>query len=90
LLVRRAWLAEKFIDWSDPRAGTGPSTLTNKTILTAVSLYAYTRTILSSVWIYAPASNGFLTSYDVNPKPAQPMGMSMFRCVPARPYCRSD
>ncbi|USW48954.1 Putative epoxide hydrolase, alpha/Beta hydrolase [Septoria linicola] len=37
-----AWIAEKFLDWSDPRAGTGPSLITHHELLRHVSLYFLT------------------------------------------------
>ncbi|KAK7000736.1 epoxide hydrolase domain protein [Favolaschia claudopus] len=58
-----AWIGTKFKDWSDPRAGTSPSELTNTAILTSVSLYFLTDSFLSSVWIYAQNPNGFATVY---------------------------
>jgi hypothetical protein len=48
---------------SDPRAGTLPSVLDNTALLTSVSLYALTHTVLSSGWIYAQNPNGFRTEY---------------------------
>ncbi|GAW20558.1 hypothetical protein ANO14919_100660 [Xylariales sp. No.14919] len=54
-----AWIGEKFISWSDPRQGTGPSLLTHNEILREVSLYYLTRSFVSSVYIYYQNSNGF-------------------------------
>ncbi|KAJ7453138.1 Alpha/Beta hydrolase protein [Mycena latifolia] len=70
-----AWIGAKFKlcaylvcpqyqhSWSDPRAGTPPSVLNNRAILTSVSLYYLTNSFLSSVWIYAQNPNGFRTAY---------------------------
>jgi pimeloyl-ACP methyl ester carboxylesterase len=46
-----AWIAEKFMEWSDPR-----STVSADTILTNVSVYWFTNTIASSVRIYLESS----------------------------------
>ncbi|KAL6857303.1 Alpha/Beta hydrolase protein [Trichoderma novae-zelandiae] len=58
-----AWIGEKFLNWSDPRAGTGPSVLTHKEILTAVSLYYLTKSFNSAGFIYYQNQNGFATAY---------------------------
>ncbi|UKZ69561.1 uncharacterized protein TrAtP1_010567 [Trichoderma atroviride] len=58
-----AWIGEKYISWSDPKAGTSPSVLDHKQILLSVSLYYLTRSFLSSVYIYFQNPNGFKTSY---------------------------
>ncbi|KAL7947565.1 Alpha/Beta hydrolase protein [Trichoderma barbatum] len=58
-----AWLAEKFIDWSDPRAGTGPSVLDDHEILRSVSLYYLTGSATSSMFIYAQNPNTFGREY---------------------------
>ncbi|KAF2963858.1 hypothetical protein GQX73_g9696 [Xylaria multiplex] len=55
-----AWIGEKFIIWSDPRQGTGPSVLTHKEILREVSVYYLARSFVSSVYIYAQNPNGFV------------------------------
>ncbi|KAJ2976284.1 hypothetical protein NUW58_g8126 [Xylaria curta] len=55
-----AWIGEKFISWSDPRQGTGPSLLTRHEILREVSLYYLTRSFVSSVYIYAQNPSGFI------------------------------
>ncbi|KAK7005958.1 epoxide hydrolase domain protein, partial [Favolaschia claudopus] len=47
------WMGSKFKAWSDPRAGTPPSQLTDTAILTSISLYYLTGSFWSSVWIYA-------------------------------------
>ncbi|OIW28330.1 alpha/beta-hydrolase [Coniochaeta ligniaria NRRL 30616] len=58
-----AWMGEKFISWSDPRAGTPPSLLNSNEILRSVSLYYLTRSFLSSVYIYFQNPHGFKSSY---------------------------
>ncbi|KAL7917530.1 Alpha/Beta hydrolase protein [Trichoderma austrokoningii] len=58
-----AWIGEKFISWSDPKAGTSPSILNHNEILLSVSLYYLTRSFFSSVYIYYQNPNGFKTSY---------------------------
>ncbi|KAK4178933.1 putative epoxide hydrolase [Triangularia setosa] len=54
-----AWIGDKYIDWSDPRAGTHPSVLTKNEILRCVSLYYLTGTFLSSIYIYAQDPGAF-------------------------------
>ncbi|KAJ4864059.1 alpha/beta hydrolase fold domain-containing protein [Trichoderma breve] len=46
------WIGEKYIEWSDPKAGTSPSVLTHNEILRIISLYYLTKSILSSGYIY--------------------------------------
>ncbi|RFU80052.1 alpha beta-hydrolase [Trichoderma arundinaceum] len=58
-----AWIGEKFLNWSDPRAGTGPSVLTHNEILTTVSLYYLTKSFNSAGYIYYQNQNGFATTY---------------------------
>lgn len=58
-----AWMGEKLIDWSDPRAGSGPSVLDHTGILTSVSLYYLTKSFRSSVFTYAQNPNGFQAEY---------------------------
>ncbi|PYH88720.1 alpha/beta-hydrolase [Aspergillus ellipticus CBS 707.79] len=58
-----AWIGEKFLNWSDPNAGTYPSVLTHNAILTSVSLYYLTESFASSVVIYAQNPNGFSSVY---------------------------
>ncbi|KAL6898577.1 Alpha/Beta hydrolase protein [Trichoderma evansii] len=60
-----SWIAEKFIIWSDPRRGTGPSLVTNNEILKHVSLYYLTQTFDSAAFIYAqnPTGKGFSYTY---------------------------
>lgn len=65
-LVSKPVLFKLFISLllgSDPQFGVYPSTLTNNTILTQVSLYYLTQTIISSGFIYAQNQNGFKTTY---------------------------
>jgi hypothetical protein len=75
-----AWIGELFLGYSDPDRS-APSTFTNNTILTSVSLYYLTRTFLSSVWIYFRGS--FSSDYNVT-RPSAPMGFSAFRFNPGR------
>ncbi|KAF8213744.1 Alpha/Beta hydrolase protein [Mycena galopus ATCC 62051] len=72
-----AWIGTGLVRWSDPRAGTGPSVLTNSTILTAVSLYYLTNSFQSSVWQYARNPNVFRTEYTKAPTDA-PLFFSLF------------
>ncbi|KAK7213929.1 hypothetical protein V2G26_021107 [Clonostachys chloroleuca] len=58
-----AWIAQQILDWSDPRAGTGPSVLTYREILRFTSLYFLTDSFLSSVFIYYSNPNGFRPEY---------------------------
>ncbi|KAM0449852.1 hypothetical protein ACHAO4_007154 [Trichoderma viride] len=60
-----SWIAEKFIIWSDPRRGTGPSLVTNNEILMHVSMYYLTQTFDSAAFIYAqnPTGKGFSYTY---------------------------
>ncbi|KAL7813308.1 Alpha/Beta hydrolase protein [Trichoderma gracile] len=58
-----AWIGEKFLNWSDPRAGTGPSALTHNEILTTVSFYYLTKSFNSAGFIYYQNQNGFATEY---------------------------
>ncbi|KAJ4172165.1 hypothetical protein NW754_002353 [Fusarium falciforme] len=73
-----AWIAQQIIDWSDPRAGTGPSALTHREILRFTSLYFLTETFLSSVFIYSSNPNGFRPEYTKAPTDA-PMLYSNFK-----------
>jgi len=72
-----AWIAGDIKLWSDPRAGTGPSALTNTAILTAVSLYYLTSSFQSSVWQYARNNGAFRSEYTKAPTDA-PMFYSLF------------
>ncbi|KAG9122029.1 hypothetical protein FRC07_001758, partial [Ceratobasidium sp. 392] len=54
-----AWIGEKFLEWSDPQYGVPPSTVTNNTILTAVSIYYLTGTFETSVNTYFQNPGGF-------------------------------
>ncbi|KAK1749663.1 Alpha/Beta hydrolase protein [Echria macrotheca] len=58
-----AWIGEKVIEWSDPRAGTAPSVLDHNEILRSVSLFYLTKSITSSAYIYAQNANAFKTQY---------------------------
>ncbi|KAF8213746.1 Alpha/Beta hydrolase protein [Mycena galopus ATCC 62051] len=72
-----AWIGSDLIRWSDPRAGTGPSVLTNTTILTGVSLYYLTGSFQSSVWQYARNAGAFRADYTKAATDA-PMFFSLF------------
>ncbi|KAH8919531.1 alpha/beta-hydrolase [Atractiella rhizophila] len=75
-----AWIGEKLVSWSDPQFGVAPSTWTNDTILSWVSLYFLTDTFLSSTWIYTANGASTRPSYDDLEKiPTAPMGMSNFK-----------
>ncbi|KAI0115656.1 alpha/beta-hydrolase [Nemania sp. FL0031] len=54
-----AWIGAKFIIWSDPRQGTGPSLLTHNEILLGVSLYYLTDSFVSSVYMYNQNPSAF-------------------------------
>ncbi|KAL7940980.1 Alpha/Beta hydrolase protein [Trichoderma barbatum] len=58
-----AYIGEKFLNWSDPRAGTGPSVLTHNEILTTVSLYYLTKSFNSAGFVYYQNQNGFAPIY---------------------------
>ncbi|KAJ7347073.1 Alpha/Beta hydrolase protein [Mycena albidolilacea] len=72
-----AWIGGKFKLWSDPRAGTPPSVLTNTAILTSISLYFLTESFSSSVWSYAQNPDGIKTVYSRAPTDA-PLLFSQF------------
>ncbi|KAI0456781.1 Alpha/Beta hydrolase protein [Xylaria acuta] len=76
-----AWIGEKFIIWSDPRQGTGPSILTHHEILREVSLYYLTGSFASAVYIYAQNPNGFRrTDYsDVKARTDAPLLYTTFK-----------
>jgi hypothetical protein len=63
---------------SDPRAGTAPSVLDHKEILTSVSLYYLTKSIVSSIYIYYQNPNGFKSAY-TKAKTDAPMLFSAFK-----------
>ncbi|KAJ7652023.1 Alpha/Beta hydrolase protein [Mycena polygramma] len=73
-----AWIGGPMKRWSDPRAGTEPSTITNTTILTAVSHYYLTGSFLSSVWAYAQNVGAFVPEYTKAQTDA-PMFFSLFK-----------
>ncbi|KAF8213758.1 Alpha/Beta hydrolase protein [Mycena galopus ATCC 62051] len=73
-----AWIGSDLIRWSDPRAGTGPSVLTNTTILTGVSLYYLTGSFQSSVWQYARNTGVFRSQDYTKPLTDAPMFFSLF------------
>ncbi|KAL7916674.1 Alpha/Beta hydrolase protein [Trichoderma velutinum] len=71
-----AYIGEKFLNWSDPRAGTGPSVLTHNEILTSVSLYYLTKSFNSAGFIYY--QNSFATNY-TKAKTDAPLLFSSFK-----------
>ncbi|KAJ7356708.1 Alpha/Beta hydrolase protein [Mycena albidolilacea] len=72
-----AWIGGNIQLWSDPRAGTPPSVLTDETLLTMVSLYYLTQTFQSSVWLYAQNPNTFSPNY-LKPATDAPLVFSLF------------
>ncbi|KAM6476698.1 Alpha/Beta hydrolase protein [Trichoderma sp. SZMC 28011] len=54
-----AWISEKYIAWSDPRRGTGPSVLNDHEILRVVSLYYLTQSFISAAYIYNQNPSSF-------------------------------
>ncbi|KAJ6520449.1 Alpha/Beta hydrolase protein [Mycena sanguinolenta] len=72
-----AWIGTGLVRWSDPRAGTGPSTLNSTTILNIVSLCYLSGTFQSSVWQYARNPNVWRTEY-TQPATDAPMWFSAF------------
>ncbi|KAJ8126726.1 hypothetical protein O1611_g6913 [Lasiodiplodia mahajangana] len=73
-----AWIGEKYIEWSDPRAGTPPSVLTHDHILREVSLYYMTQSFVSSVFTYAQNTASFKSSY-TKARTDAPMLFSSFK-----------
>ncbi|RSL40964.1 hypothetical protein CEP53_013055 [Fusarium sp. AF-6] len=73
-----AWIGEKFINWSDPSAGTSPSLLDHNEILRSVSLYYLTKSFVPSVYMYAQNLNGFKTEY-TKARTDAPMLFSTFK-----------
>ncbi|KAM0426136.1 hypothetical protein ACHAPT_008768 [Fusarium lateritium] len=77
-LGQLAWIGEKFLNWSDPSAGTSPSVLNYHEILRSVSLYYLTKSFVSSVYMYAQNVNGFKTEY-TKARTDAPMLFSTFK-----------
>ncbi|KAJ8121459.1 hypothetical protein ONZ43_g2094 [Nemania bipapillata] len=77
-LGQLAWIGEKYIEWSDPRAGTPPSVLTHEHILLEVSLYFMTKSFVSSVFTYSQNTAAFKTSYS-KARTDAPMLFSSFK-----------
>ncbi|KAI1074501.1 Alpha/Beta hydrolase protein [Whalleya microplaca] len=71
------WIGEKFIEWSDPRAGTGPSLITHHEILRHVSLYYLSESFLSSVYVYTQNAD-FVNKFKT-PKTDAPFLYSAFK-----------
>ncbi|KAJ7738281.1 Alpha/Beta hydrolase protein [Mycena olivaceomarginata] len=61
---------------SDPHAGTPPSVLIHKSLLTMVSLYYLTQTFQSFVWLYTQNPNTFSPNY-VKPATEGPLVFSL-------------
>ncbi|KAF7948156.1 uncharacterized protein EAE97_003567 [Botrytis byssoidea] len=73
-----SWMAEKYISWSDPQAGTSPSVLTHNEILRQVSLYFLTKSFVSSIFTYPQNTDAYSSSYSKAQTDA-PMLFSSFR-----------
>ncbi|KAF8598945.1 alpha/beta-hydrolase [Ceratobasidium sp. AG-I] len=73
-----AWIGEKYLEASDPQYGVPPSTITNNTILTSISIYYLTRTFETATNIYYQNPNTFQnqTPHATN---QAPMGFSSYR-----------
>ncbi|WKT53972.1 Epoxide hydrolase-like [Fusarium oxysporum f. sp. vasinfectum] len=73
-----SWIGGKFIEWSDPRAGSPPSVITHNEILKSVALYYLTKSFVSSVYIYYANPGGFKTTY-TKPTTDAPLLFSAFK-----------
>ncbi|KAI1345525.1 Alpha/Beta hydrolase protein [Xylaria sp. FL0043] len=74
-----AWIGEKYIEWSDPRAlKTPPSVLTYNHIILEVSLYYLTKSFVSSVFTYAQNAAAFKANY-TKARTDAPMLFSSFK-----------
>ncbi|KAH7310608.1 Alpha/Beta hydrolase protein [Stachybotrys elegans] len=73
-----AWIGEKMIEWSDPRAGTPPSVLNHQEILRSTALYFLTKSFTSSAFIYFQNPGGFRSDY-VQPPTDAPLLFSSFK-----------
>ncbi|KAF7876983.1 uncharacterized protein EAF02_008203 [Botrytis sinoallii] len=73
-----SWMAEKYISWSDPQAGTSPSVLTHNEILRQVSLYFLTKSFVSSIFTYPQNTDAYSSSYSKAQTDA-PMLFSSFK-----------
>ncbi|KAG8693727.1 hypothetical protein FRC08_008938 [Ceratobasidium sp. 394] len=73
-----AWMGEKYLDLSDPHFGVPPSTITNNTILTAISIYHLTGTFETSVNIYFQNPN-VLSPTMLHASTNVPMGFAAHR-----------
>ncbi|KAF2811954.1 alpha/beta-hydrolase [Mytilinidion resinicola] len=76
-----AWIGQKFLNWSDPRAGTPPSVLDHNEILKSVSLYYLTKSLVSSMYIYFQNPEALKTVYSKAQTDA-PMLFSGFKYNP--------
>ncbi|CAH0051433.1 unnamed protein product [Clonostachys solani] len=73
-----SWIGEKYIEWSNPNAGTPPSLLTHNEILRCVSLYFLTKSFITSIFTYAQNPTAFRSFYTKAPTTA-PMLLSQFK-----------
>ncbi|KAF8598948.1 alpha/beta-hydrolase [Ceratobasidium sp. AG-I] len=73
-----AWIGEKFLEWSDPQYGVPPSTITNNTMLTAISIYYLTQTFETAANTYYQNSNA-LTSLMRRAATNIPMGFAGYK-----------
>ncbi|KAG8704360.1 hypothetical protein FRC08_002268 [Ceratobasidium sp. 394] len=76
-----AWMGEKYLEYSDPQYGVQPSTITNNTILTAVSIYYLTRTFETAANIYYQNFPGFQPNF-IKAVNDVPMGFGEYRYEP--------
>ncbi|KAG8709446.1 hypothetical protein FRC09_000666 [Ceratobasidium sp. 395] len=76
-----AWMGEKYLEYSDPQYGVLPSTITNNTILTAVSIYYLTQTFETAANIYYQNPAGF-HHHLIKAVNDIPMGFSEYRYEP--------
>ncbi|TGO18995.1 hypothetical protein BTUL_0006g00280 [Botrytis tulipae] len=77
-IAQVSWMAEKYISWSDPQAGTSPSVLTHNEILRQVSLYFLTKSFISSIFTYPQNTDAYSSSYSKAQTDA-PMLFSSFK-----------
>ncbi|KAG8762225.1 hypothetical protein FRC12_009135 [Ceratobasidium sp. 428] len=76
-----AWMGEKYLEYSDPQYGVPPSTITNNTILTAVSIYYLTQTFETAANIYYQNPTGF-QHHLIKAVNDIPMGFSEYKYEP--------
>ncbi|KAF8598946.1 alpha/beta-hydrolase [Ceratobasidium sp. AG-I] len=73
-----AWMGEKYLTGSDPQYGVPPSTITNNTIITSISIYYLTRTFETAANIYYENADVFQTQMR-HAANQVPMGFSTYR-----------